>query len=140
MPLTLRELLEAPQQTKSLQPGAMAEVLGELVLLLARLLVQASGIPGTSPVTDPEDPDRLLTVRETAALLSVRPPHVYELVRRGTFPVVRVGRFIRVRPGDLQGWIEDQREKEVDTQFQSSLGSPPPMSTSYTRTRGRKTR
>jgi excisionase family DNA binding protein len=130
---TLRELLEAPDLARSLQPGAMAEVLGELVLLLARFLAQASATPGTTQATNPEDPDRLLTVRETAALLSVRPPHVYELVRRHTLPAVRVGRFVRLRARDLHAWTEGQREKVVDTKFEPSLSSPPPMTRASTK-------
>jgi excisionase family DNA binding protein len=137
---TLRELLEEPERARSLPPESMAAILGELVLLFTRVLLQASTTPRTTQATNPEDPDRLLTVRETAALLSVRSAHVYELIRTRRLPALRVGRYVRVRSHDLQDWIEGQREKEVDIQFQSSLGSPPPMSTSYTRARGRKTR
>ena len=48
---------------------------------------------------------RLLTVREVAELLRLRPARVYELARQELLPVVRVGRQIRVEEGALRAWI-----------------------------------
>lgn len=47
----------------------------------------------------------LLTLRETASVLSVKYPRVAELARHGTIPVVRLGRQVRVDPGQLEGFI-----------------------------------
>ncbi len=137
---TLREVLEAPERVGSLPPEAMPEVLGELVLLLVHLLTQISGTPGTKHPKKPEDLDRLLTVAETATVLSLRPARVYELVRQRVLPAVRVGKYVRVRSRDLQAWIEDQREEGVDGRIQPGLSSPPPMTRPSTKGRGKRSR
>lgn len=49
---------------------------------------------------------RLLTAREVAELLQVALPRVYELVREGTLPCVRLGRQIRFHEVKLMEWIE----------------------------------
>lgn len=135
---TLREVLEAPERVGSLPPEAMPEMLGELVLLLVHLLKQISGTPGTTHQKKPEDLDRLLTVAETATILSLRPARVYELVRQRVLRAVRVGRYVRVRSRDLQAWIEAQREEGVDGRIQPGLSSPPPMTS--TNARGKRSR
>jgi excisionase family DNA binding protein len=128
MPPTLRELLEAPERARSLPPEAMAEALGELILLVARLLVQTSVTPGTTQTENPETLDRLLSPVEVAAVLGVRVSRVYELIRQHRLPTVHVGRYLRVRRSDLRTWIDDQREEAVDARIHPSLGSPLPMS------------
>jgi excisionase family DNA binding protein len=137
---TLRELIEAPESMQTLSPEARAAVLGQVVILLAQLLVQAAATPVTTPVQKGQDPARLLTVAETAHLLSVRPPHVYELIRRRRLPALRVGKYVRVRSRDLQAWIEDQRGEGVDGRIQPGLSSPQPMTRPSTKVRGKRSR
>ena len=50
----------------------------------------------------------LLTVPEAAELLRVHSNHVYELIRRGELPHVRLGRVIRLPRHRLEQWIEEQ--------------------------------
>ena len=50
----------------------------------------------------------LLTVAEAAELLRVHSNHVYELIRRGELPHVRLGRVIRLPRHRLEQWIEEQ--------------------------------
>ena len=50
----------------------------------------------------------LLTVAEAAEFLRVHPNHVYELIRRGELPHVRLGRIIRLPRHRLEQWIEEQ--------------------------------
>ena len=130
MPPTLRELLEAPERARSLPPEAMAEVLGELVLLLARLLVHASDTPGTAQATNREDLDPLMTVAEVAHVLNLRASRVYEIVGQRRLAAVRLGKHIRIRRLDLRDWIEGQRETVVDASFAPSLSSLSSMSRS----------
>jgi excisionase family DNA binding protein len=137
---TLRELLEAPEGARSLAPEAMTEVIGELVLLLARLLVQTTVMSASPQTVNPEALDRLLTVDEVSGILSLRPARVYELIRMRRLPGLHVGKHVRVRSGDLQAWIEGQREKVVDTKFEPSLSSPPPMTRPSTKARGKQSR
>src|SRR5712691_2778006 len=134
----LRDMLEDPGRINSVPPDAILPILGELVVLLARLLVQASTTPGPAETEKPEGLDRLLTVRETATLLSLRAAHVYDLVRQGTLPALRVGKYVRVRPRDLDAWIEGQRKKGVDAKIQPSRSSPLPMTKRTARGQGQK--
>ena len=141
MPPTLRELLEAPERARALPPEAMAAILGELVLHLARLLVMINTrVPGTQQDPKQETQEHLLTVQQAADLLGVRPAHVYALARRRELPVIRVGKFVRIRQGDLHVYLERHRQEGVDESIRSGLGFSPPMSRSMTKARGRKGR
>jgi excisionase family DNA binding protein len=51
----------------------------------------------------------LLTAGDAAALLSVRPSWVYEAVRDGRLPCVRVGRHVRFLRTGLEDWVRAQR-------------------------------
>ncbi len=55
---------------------------------------------------DQDDPIRLLTADETAAILNVRKHRVYELARTGVLPAVRLGRQLRFDEHRLREWIE----------------------------------
>ena len=51
--------------------------------------------------------EKLLDVRQTAALLGYHPKTVYRLVEQGRLPCVRLGGTrIRFRRRDLERWIE----------------------------------
>ena len=47
----------------------------------------------------------LLTPAEAAALLAVKPSSIYEAVRSGTLPCLRVGRHIRFTRTMLEEWV-----------------------------------
>jgi len=49
---------------------------------------------------------RLLTAKQTADVLQVTLPRVYELAREGVVPAVRLGRQVRFDEAALQQWIE----------------------------------
>ena len=56
----------------------------------------------------------LLTVRETARILSLGRDRVYELVNRGDLPSVRLGeRTIRIPRHALLKWVEDRQREGV---------------------------
>lgn len=55
--------------------------------------------------TETEEP--LLTVHEVARLLRVRERWLYDATRRGDFPCVRVGRYLRFRRDEVERWIRD---------------------------------
>ena len=61
-------------------------------------------LPPKSTLSEP-----LLDSRDAAALLSVRPSWVYEAVRSGRLPHLKVGRHIRFLRSDLEAWVVDQR-------------------------------
>ena len=52
----------------------------------------------------------LLSPMDAAVLLSVRPSWVYEAVRTGRLPCIKVGRHLRFVRSDLERWVAEQRE------------------------------
>jgi excisionase family DNA binding protein len=50
----------------------------------------------------------LLRPAEAAALLSVRTSWIYDAVRAGRLPHLRVGRHIRFTRSDLERWLSEQ--------------------------------
>ena len=63
-------------------------------------------------MTTPEAEEVLLTVEEVAPLLKVRPAWLYRAVRRGEFPYVKVGRYVRFRRADVEEWIKAGGHRE----------------------------
>ena len=56
------------------------------------------------------DFEALLTTDEVLARLRITPRRMYRLIRCGELPAVRIGRQWRFRPGDVESWMERQRE------------------------------
>ena len=61
----------------------------------------------TSPDTENERPIRLLKVSDVARMTQVSPSQVYTMIQEGSLPAIRFGTALRVRPEDLQKFIED---------------------------------
>lgn len=59
---------------------------------------------------------RLLTAKETAEILKVALPRVYELARAGLIPCVRMGRQIRFDEGALREWVDRGGTTKTTTQ------------------------
>jgi excisionase family DNA binding protein len=60
--------------------------------------------------------DHLLEVPRVAHLLSVSEEYVRRLIRAKKIPVVRLGKRYRIKPTDLEAFIEAQRvASEQDT-------------------------
>jgi excisionase family DNA binding protein len=55
----------------------------------------------------------LLDVDELAKVLRVTPRHVRRLVAERRIPFLKVGRFVRFDPGELDVWLDQQRVKAV---------------------------
>jgi excisionase family DNA binding protein len=53
----------------------------------------------------------LLTPNEAARSLSICPRTLWTLTHEGQIPFVRIGRLVRYSPGDLQAWIEKQKQQ-----------------------------
>jgi excisionase family DNA binding protein len=54
--------------------------------------------------------ESLLTLREVAGQLAVSPRTVRRLVAVGGLHCVRIGRQIRVHPGDVSRWLSARKE------------------------------
>lgn len=51
---------------------------------------------------------KLLTVKETAALLRVTPHSVYRMARTGAIPSLRIGHQVRIDEAALEAWLAAQ--------------------------------
>ena len=69
-------------------------------------LLHARGEVGDREPADLPPPRPLLSVRQVAELLGVSRASVYKLVERGELAHVRISNAIRVRPVDLERWLE----------------------------------
>lgn len=69
--------------------------------------------PTPQPLITPQDPDALLKVKDTCALVGMCAASVYRKVREGAFPKpVKIGtRCTRWRSGDVRKWINEQATK-----------------------------
>ena len=80
--------------------------------LLAELLAEGMNITQTTAskpeVSEARDPQRLLKADEVAQLLNISQSQIYALMQHGEIPCVRIGRAVRVRPQDLEDYIESQ--------------------------------
>jgi excisionase family DNA binding protein len=56
-----------------------------------------------------ENPIRLLKVSDVARMTQISPSQVYTMIREGSLPAVRFCTALRVRPEDLQKFIEDNK-------------------------------
>ena len=52
---------------------------------------------------------KVLTVKETAHLLKVRPQWVYRMLHGGGLPSIRLGRQIRIDEESLEKWLAERR-------------------------------
>ncbi len=68
--------------------------------------MNAVGIPAKTRASLDEP---LLDAQAAAGLLSVKPSWVYEAVRCGHLPHLRIGRHIRFLRTDLEAWVQERR-------------------------------
>jgi excisionase family DNA binding protein len=59
----------------------------------------------------------LLRVPEAAELTGVGRSMAYHLAASGQWPVVRIGRSVRVVAEGLRKWVEDQQREEAERQL-----------------------
>jgi excisionase family DNA binding protein len=55
-------------------------------------------------------PNQLLRASEVAKYLDISKPEAYKLIRTKEFPVIRIGRLVRVRFSDLENYIDTIRK------------------------------
>jgi excisionase family DNA binding protein len=56
-----------------------------------------------------ESPMKILTVKETADVLKVKPQWVYRMMNNDGLPCIRLGRQIRVDEDSLKKWLNTHR-------------------------------
>jgi predicted DNA-binding transcriptional regulator AlpA len=71
---------------------------------------------GTDGSSEGELGGRLLTAKEVGELLQLNTSWVLDAARRNAIPHIRLGRYVRSRPVDIETWLVDQRRgPEVDS-------------------------
>src|SRR5664280_410993 len=91
--------------TFELLPQAVTQLLNKLENI-ERLLLEKSKEP------QPE-PDELLTVQQTAAILSLSVPTIYGLTQRAEIPVCERGKRLYFSKQELTNWIKEGRKKTL---------------------------
>ncbi|MGA2620617.1 MAG: helix-turn-helix domain-containing protein [Thermoguttaceae bacterium] len=76
-----------------------------------------AGVLAKQPAQQSAPPDAPLTVKDVACRLRISGRVAYELLQGGQMPSFRVGRAIRVKPEDLDAYIDSQ----------SGAGRPDPL-------------
>ena len=56
---------------------------------------------------------RLLNAQDVAAALKMGLSTVYMLVERGELPSIRIGRSVRIRPEDLEEFIDSKAQRQA---------------------------
>src|SRR5262252_1713631 len=87
---TLDVIAADPTRALGLSAPERAALLGRCAAILAAL----SATPPDDSKRSPEGADRLRLAKS----------YVYQLARRGDLPVIRTGKYIRVRLVDLRTW------------------------------------
>lgn len=67
----------------------------------------------TERISEAERTMRLLRAREVAKILNVSQALAYRLMQMGEIPCVRIGTAVRVRPEDLDDYIEANLSKNI---------------------------
>lgn len=98
--------------------------LDRLAELLTRVRVRIvienvdAGHPPTSPAElqlsegseSSRSPKLLLRIEEVAEMLGIGRSKIYELLRSGELPSVRIGRSVRISVDDLRAWVRTRRQ------------------------------
>lgn len=90
-------------------PWQEQPTISENFTLLEGLMNCISNLPNSDP---------LLKAEQVAERLSCSKPQVYQLIRRGILPAVRIETMVRVRNSDLESFID----KHLDTSSHKRAG------------------
>lgn len=103
-------LLPPVETVDQLGPETLPAFIAACAALQARAASRLlANVPASTPL--PEEPERLLTVPETAAQLRFAPSYVYELVRQGVLISVRRGRYVRIAPVAIAAFIAAHEQR-----------------------------
>lgn len=106
-PDLLGQILENPARVAELSDQEARQILVHVSALLVALAARVPASQNGQP-----EADRLLTPAEAAACLGVRRSRIYELTRTGGLPLVKVGKYVRIRPAALAQWLAEQEAKK----------------------------
>jgi excisionase family DNA binding protein len=101
----LIEIVRNPTEISRISEPDISGLLGEIEILRARLWSRLAEPRSRDPESRSSGEDRLLPIVEAAERLAFRPAYLYELIRKGDFPAIRQGKYVRIRHKDLEEWI-----------------------------------
>ena len=100
----LQTLFPDSSELAALAPADQRRLLLRVAALLAAL--GARELEPQRPAAD----DTLLTMSQVAKRLGVPGTAAYTLARQGRLPVIRIGKYVRMRPADLAAFIEANQD------------------------------
>ena len=53
--------------------------------------------------------ETIYTIPEVAEYLKMSKSKVYDLVKKGRIPFIKIGRNVRIRKSDLMKWLDEQK-------------------------------
>jgi excisionase family DNA binding protein len=123
----LDALTTDPRLIAGLSDEDLTTVLGRLAVLHHALMAEvARRVAPAAFVEEPTpDADAMLTVPDVAARLKLPKAYVYDLIRRGDLPAVKIGasaRYRRVRAGDLGRWLAAGRTAGPGQPYPAGIG------------------
>jgi excisionase family DNA binding protein len=105
-------LLAAPEDVERAPlahvPGLLARLASTQLQLAGLQAALLARLQTASPRRDADD--RLLDMETVAQVLDVPIAHAREMGRRHELPIVRVGRYVKVRESSLQTWLRQREE------------------------------
>ena len=109
MKFDLQHFLESPESVDEVSLEALPALLVDISALLSRLVSTQARIAARLRMLpeaehDPNE-DRLVDARAAADYLRLKRVYLYALIREGRFPAVRVGKYVRIRVGDIKMWV-----------------------------------
>ena len=60
-----------------------------------------------------ENENILITVQEMASLLKISRSKAYELIKEKTFPIIKIGKCIRINKIELLKWLNISRKRDI---------------------------
>jgi excisionase family DNA binding protein len=64
--------------------------------------------------------DKLLKPTDVARILNISRALSYRLLQKGEIPVIRVNNAIRVKPNDLEDFIEKSRNSQLNEAYKTN--------------------
>ena len=105
-------------QVGELAPEKVSALLTHVAAVLSALAAYMLQQPDARHADDDlSNVGRLLTVEQAAERLCFTIQYLYELIRKGQFPSIRQGKYVRIPLSDLSAWIDEHRDKGLDKQL-----------------------
>jgi excisionase family DNA binding protein len=112
---TLDALAMEPALAAELETEDVEALLGRSMVAQSALVQRLLALPrrgrGGDPREDDEPDLHQLDAGHVAAVLGVPKDFVYDLIRRGVLPSIKVGKYVRIPADRLRDWIKGREEE-----------------------------